>query len=205
MADTDRVGEIEEEEEATPLLQNSNESDLIQQRTRTVTTKVPEAEVHVYRQGKGPIDVIKTGLTGWDQDQLEVREILDKYGFKSLYAFTPDSGRGVPIRFNPRNGRSLITYRDGAIIYVDGEPKWETDLLLGHGSGCPAPLHIVSTMKAIKLMKKGCSEAFMASIVSTEPAEQGIENISVVNEYQDVLREVISGIPTVRRVEFTIE
>ncbi|KAL6527231.1 hypothetical protein OROGR_016321 [Orobanche gracilis] len=122
MADTDRVGEIEEEE-ATPLLQNSNESDLIQKRTRTVTTKVPEAEVHVYRQGKGPIDVIKTGLTGWDQDQLEVREILDKYGFKSLYAFTPDSGRGVPIRLNPRNGRSLITYRDGAIIYVDGEPK----------------------------------------------------------------------------------
>ncbi|KAL6504195.1 hypothetical protein OROGR_026118 [Orobanche gracilis] len=122
MADTDRVREIVEEE-ATPLLQNSNEFDLIQQRTRTVTTKVPEAEVHVYRQGKGPIDVIKTGLTGWDQDQLEVREILDKYGFKSLYAFTPDSGRGVPIRFNLRNGRSLITYRDGAIIYVDGEPK----------------------------------------------------------------------------------
>ncbi|KAI3459975.1 hypothetical protein Pfo_016638 [Paulownia fortunei] len=123
MANSNRVGEIEEEEEATPLLPKSHEPDPSQQRTRTVRTNVPEAEVHVYKQGKGPIDVIKTGLSGWDQDQLEVREILDKYGFKSVYAFTPGSGRGVPIRFNPRNGRSLLTYRDGAVIYVDGEPK----------------------------------------------------------------------------------
>ncbi|CAA0841992.1 Unknown protein [Striga hermonthica] len=122
MANNNRVGEIEEEA-AVPLLQKTSESDPIPPRTRTVTTKVPEAEVHVYKQGKGPIDVIKTGLAGWDQDQLEVREILDKYGFKSIYAFTPGSGRGVPIRFNPRNGRSLLTYRDGAVIYVDGEPK----------------------------------------------------------------------------------
>ncbi|KAL3621461.1 hypothetical protein CASFOL_036373 [Castilleja foliolosa] len=120
MANTNRVGEIEEEE-ATPLLQKSPGP--IHHRTRSVTTKVPEAEVHVYKQGKGPIDVIKTGLTGWDQDQLEVREILDKYGFKSIFAYTPGSGRGVPIRFNPRNGRSMITYRDGAVVYVDGEPK----------------------------------------------------------------------------------
>ncbi|XP_011074119.1 uncharacterized protein LOC105158905 [Sesamum indicum] len=85
--------------------------------------KVPEVEVHVYKQGKGPIDVIKMALGGWDQDQLEVREILEKYGFKSVYALTPGSGRGVPIRFNPRNGRSLLTYRDGAVVYLDGEPK----------------------------------------------------------------------------------
>ncbi|KAL3635621.1 hypothetical protein CASFOL_020168 [Castilleja foliolosa] len=82
----------------------------------------------VYKQGKGPIDVIKTGLTGWDQDQLEVRQILDKYGFKSIFAYTPGSGRGMPIRFNPRNGRSMITYRDGAVVYVDGEPKAQEDL-----------------------------------------------------------------------------
>ncbi|PIN02006.1 hypothetical protein CDL12_25484 [Handroanthus impetiginosus] len=123
MANDNGVGEIQEEEEATPLLPNTSEPEQVQRRTRTVRTKVPEAEVHVYKQGKGPIDVIKTGLGGWDQDQLEVREILDKYGFKSVYAFTPGSGRGVPIRFNPRNGRSLVTYRDGSVIYLDGEPK----------------------------------------------------------------------------------
>ncbi|KAG8369261.1 hypothetical protein BUALT_Bualt15G0133100 [Buddleja alternifolia] len=121
MTNDNRVGEIEEEEEATLLLPKNPEP--VAQQTRSVRTKVPEAEVNVYKQGRGPIDVIKASLGGWDQNQLEVREILDKYGFKSVYAFTPGSGRGVPIRFNPRNGRSLFTYSDGAVIHVDGEPK----------------------------------------------------------------------------------
>lgn len=123
MANSTRVGEIEEAEAAAPLLQKTAEPEPVLKKNRSVRTNVPEAEVHVYRGGKGPIEVIKMGLGGWDQDQLEVREILDKYGFKSVYAFTPGSGRGVPIRFNPRNGRSLLTYRDGALLYIDGEPK----------------------------------------------------------------------------------
>lgn len=124
MADIDRVEEIEEEDQAAPLLQKKSAmSNPTLKKNRSVRTQVPEAEVHVYKQGKGPIDVIKATLGGWDQDQLEVREILDKYGFKSIYAFNPGSGRGVPVRFNPRNGRSLLTYRDGAVIHVDGEPK----------------------------------------------------------------------------------
>ncbi|XP_004290466.1 PREDICTED: uncharacterized protein LOC101304054 [Fragaria vesca subsp. vesca] len=88
-----------------------------------VKTKVPEVEVRLYRQGKGPIDSFKSSLGGWDQNQLEVRDILDKYGLKSLYAFNPQSGRGVPIRFNPRNGRSMLPYRDGSEVHIDGEPK----------------------------------------------------------------------------------
>ncbi|KAK4765620.1 hypothetical protein SAY86_026710 [Trapa natans] len=90
---------------------------------KAVKTKVPEIEIHLYRQGKGPIDVFKACLGGWDQDQLEVRDILEKYGFKSVYAFSLDSGRGVPIRFHPRNGRSLLPYKEGAVIHIDGEPK----------------------------------------------------------------------------------
>ncbi|CAN6442280.1 unnamed protein product [Victoria cruziana] len=96
----------------------------------------PEIEVHLFRSGKGPIDVFKTKLGGWGQDNLEVQDILDKYGFKSVYAFNPSSGRGVPIRFNPKNGRSVLSYRPGAVIYVDGEPqdslmKPITKILLG--------------------------------------------------------------------------
>ncbi|EPS62899.1 hypothetical protein M569_11895, partial [Genlisea aurea] len=89
----------------------------------TVRTKVPEAEVHIYKRGKGPIGVANMALGGWNQDQLEIRDILDKYGFKSVYAFAPGSGRGAPIRFNQRNGRSLLSYRDGSVVYLDGEPK----------------------------------------------------------------------------------
>lgn len=107
-------GEIETVETAAPAPNPAR---------KTVKTKVPEIEIHLYRQGKGPIDVFKSCLGGWDQDQLEVREILEKYGFKSVYAFSPGSGRGAPIRFHPRNGRSLLPYKDGAVIYIDGEPK----------------------------------------------------------------------------------
>ncbi|KAK4354641.1 hypothetical protein RND71_026835 [Anisodus tanguticus] len=110
-------------DEATPLISNlkPNPNPNPPNRTRSVRTNVPEVEVHLYRRGKGSIDVFKAYLSGWDQDQLDVREILDKYGFKSVYAFKPDTGRGVPIRFNPRNGRSIITYRDGSKIYIDGD------------------------------------------------------------------------------------
>ncbi|XP_038720788.1 uncharacterized protein LOC120013147 [Tripterygium wilfordii] len=92
-------------------------------KARSVRTKVPEVEIHLYRQGKGPIDVFKSSLGGWDQNQLEVRDILEKYGFKSVYAFSPGSGRSVPIRFHSKNGRSILGYKDGSVIHVDGEPK----------------------------------------------------------------------------------
>ncbi|MED6165580.1 hypothetical protein PIB30_100934 [Stylosanthes scabra] len=113
------IGEIEEVEATAPAPATTEEVSPKKQ----VQTKVPEVEIHLYRQGKGPIAVFKTNLGGWEQDQLEVRDILEKYGLKSIFAFNPQSGRGVPIRFHPRNGRSILTYRDGASVYVDGEPK----------------------------------------------------------------------------------
>ncbi|XP_027336765.1 uncharacterized protein LOC113850418 [Abrus precatorius] len=111
------VGEIEEMEATGDGTHNPSER-------RHVRTKVPEVEIHLYRQGKGPVTAFKSALGGWEQDQLEVRDILEKHALKSIYAFNPQAGaRGVPVRFNPRNGRSLLTYRDGAVVYVDGEPK----------------------------------------------------------------------------------
>ncbi|KAF5779971.1 hypothetical protein HanXRQr2_Chr11g0466801 [Helianthus annuus] len=108
------------QEESQPLLNSSSES---KPRPKSVRTKVPEVEVHLFRSGEGPIDTFKSPLGGWDQDQLEVRDILEKYGLKSVYAFNTQSGRGVPIRFNPKNGRSILPYKDGSLILIDGEPK----------------------------------------------------------------------------------
>ncbi|PKA57316.1 hypothetical protein AXF42_Ash002620 [Apostasia shenzhenica] len=92
-------------------------------RRRTVRTKVPELEIQLYRCGKGPIATFRSSLGGWDQDRLEVLDILEKYGLKALYAYNPSSGRGVPIRFNSKNGRSMLSYTDGSTIVLDGEPK----------------------------------------------------------------------------------
>ncbi|CAA3025671.1 Hypothetical predicted protein [Olea europaea subsp. europaea] len=55
---TNSIGEIKEE---TPLI-STQTLDPSPLRTRSVSTKVLEAEVHVYRQGKGPIEVFKTDL-----------------------------------------------------------------------------------------------------------------------------------------------
>lgn len=113
------IGEIEELDEGTNSNSHSNNDT-----ARHVRTKVPEVEIQLFRQGKGPVAVFKSALGGWEQDQLEVRDILDKYGFKSIFAFNHQSRvRGVPVRFNPRNGRSILTYRDGALVYLDGEPQ----------------------------------------------------------------------------------
>lgn len=108
--ETDAGADLPRDETAAPVAES-------------VKAKAPEVEVHLFRQGRGPVAVFRSKLGGWDQDRLEVQDILDKYGFKSLFAFNPSSGRGVSIRFSPRNGRSLLPYADGAVIFVDGEPK----------------------------------------------------------------------------------
>lgn len=111
----------QEIEETTPLLNDSQPDGEL--RSKTAAAKVPEVEIHLYKSGKGPIDVFKSNLGGYEQDQLEVRSILEKYGLKSIFAFNVEKGRAVPIRFHPRNGRSVLPYRDGAVIYIDGEPQ----------------------------------------------------------------------------------
>nr|GMD88746.1 Fluoroacetate dehalogenase [Ipomoea batatas] len=133
------MGEIEETStannaiESAPLTPSRVSSP--HKKNLSVRTKVPEVEVHLYRRGNGPIDVFISSLGGWDQNQLEVNGILDKYGFKSLYAFNPGTGRGRQIRY-ARNGRSVSTYTNGSVVYVDGEPKdssiqYITKLLVG--------------------------------------------------------------------------
>lgn len=121
MTEKQRDPPQQEIEETTPLLDDSQRDGEL--RSRTAAAKVPEVEIHLYKCGKGPIDVFKSNLGGYEQDQLEVRSILDKYGLKSIFAFNVEKGRAVPIRFHPRNGRSVLPYRDGAVIYIDGEPQ----------------------------------------------------------------------------------
>lgn len=129
MSTRNTAGEIEEStspttgndnsDESTPLLSSQNTDS----KTLSSSSKVPEVEINLFRRGRGPIAVFKSRLGGYEQDQIEVREILEKFNFKSLYAFNSVSGRGAPIRFYPRNGLSMVPYTDGSVISVDGEPK----------------------------------------------------------------------------------
>jgi hypothetical protein len=84
----------------------------------------PELEVQLFLRGRGPVAVFRSPLGGYTQDQLEVGDILEKHGLKCVFAFDPASrARGVAIRFNPRNGRSLLPYAANSTIFLDGEPK----------------------------------------------------------------------------------
>lgn len=116
---TSPTTENENSDESTPLLSSQNTDSM----PRSAQKEVPEVEINLFRQGRGPIAVFKSRLGGYEEDQLEVREILEKYNFKSVYAFNSVHGRGAPIRFYPRSGLSMIPYNDGAVIAVDGEPK----------------------------------------------------------------------------------
>ncbi|GJZ47188.1 leucine-rich repeat-containing protein [Tanacetum coccineum] len=125
--------EITEAEETQPLIsQKQQQEQSSSPTTKRVTTKVPEITIHLYKSGKGPIDIFTSSLGGWERDQLEVGDILEKYGLKSLYAFNKsEKTRGVPIRFNPKNGRSVLTYKDGSIVSLDGDPKERDQLKVG--------------------------------------------------------------------------
>ncbi|KAK7343777.1 hypothetical protein VNO77_12806 [Canavalia gladiata] len=107
---------MEEEEEKTALL-----SEIVEEEEEEEAVK--EVEIHLFWQGEGPIAIFKSKLGGYEHNQLEVRHILHSHSLKSIFAFNPQSGRGVPIRSNPKTGRSYLTYRNGAVINVDGEPK----------------------------------------------------------------------------------
>ncbi|CAL4961715.1 unnamed protein product [Urochloa decumbens] len=92
-------------------------------RSGASAASAPEVEVQLFRRGR-PVAVFRSPLGGYTLDQLEVGDILEQHGLKSVFAFDPATRkRGVAIRFHPRNGRSLLTYAPGSTIFLDGEPK----------------------------------------------------------------------------------
>ena len=63
---------------------------------------------------------------------------------------------------------------------------------------------LISAIKACKMIKKGC-EAYLAHVIDTRKTEAKLENIPVVNEFQDVFPVELPGLPPDRDVEFTIK
>ncbi|KAI8567748.1 hypothetical protein RHMOL_Rhmol02G0145700 [Rhododendron molle] len=63
-----------------------NEYSLLLPTTSSRQTKAPEVEVYLHRRGKDPIDMFKSGLGGWYQNQIEIGGILNKYGFNFAFA-----------------------------------------------------------------------------------------------------------------------
>ena len=72
----------------------------------------------------------------------------------------------------------------------------------GQREANPCPL--ISTMKVSKLLSQGCI-GYWCYAVSTPIKEEGVENIPVVCEFEDVFPEELPELPPQREIDFGIE
>ncbi|XP_024518105.1 uncharacterized protein LOC112341732 [Selaginella moellendorffii] len=88
-------------------------------------SRQPLVEVELFIDGKGPEHVFKAPLGGWDQNRLDLEQIMIDYKLRAIYAYSLSSGRGQRLRYNPRNGLSMLPYsgKSDSIIRLDGDPK----------------------------------------------------------------------------------
>ncbi|KAA3474149.1 Gag-Pol polyprotein [Gossypium australe] len=68
-------------------------------------------------------------------------------------------------------------------------------------NGLPA---VVSSMKALNYVNKGC-KAYFAHVIDTKVIEKKVESVPIVCEFPDVFPEEQPGLPPMREVEFGID
>nr|GEV60052.1 putative reverse transcriptase domain, aspartic peptidase domain protein [Tanacetum cinerariifolium] len=73
-----------------------------------------------------------------------------------------------------------------------------------HGSLPGKSMHIISALQARTLLSHDC-EGFLATIHDTTSDVPSIHDQSIVSEFPDVFPDELPGIPSVRKVEFSIE
>ncbi|XP_074323493.1 uncharacterized protein LOC141660407 [Apium graveolens] len=62
----------------------------------------------------------------------------------------------------------------------------------------------LSILKAKKLLRQGC-EAYLAYIVDTEKETPNLDEIPIVREFSDVFPDELAGLPSDRKIEFSID
>ena len=79
----------------------------------------------------------------------------------------------------------------------------QTEVIV-QGIGSSVMSHVISTMQARTIMKKGC-ETFLALILDSKRGQVDVEKIPIEREFPDVFPEELPGIPLEREVDLTIE
>ncbi|KAG8503488.1 hypothetical protein CXB51_001461 [Gossypium anomalum] len=65
-------------------------------------------------------------------------------------------------------------------------------------------LAVISSMKALSTMRKGC-EAYFAYVIDSRVSEKKVESVPIVCEFPKVIPEELTGLPPIREVIFGIE
>ncbi|KAA0067055.1 reverse transcriptase [Cucumis melo var. makuwa] len=76
--------------------------------------------------------------------------------------------------------------------------------IIFHGDRKILPTYVISTLKASKLLRKGCT-AYLANVMDTQISKLKLEDIPVVREFPDVFPEELSGVSPDREIEFSID
>ena len=79
----------------------------------------------------------------------------------------------------------------------------QTEVII-QGIGSSVMSHVISTMQARRIMKKGC-ETFLALILNSKRGQVDVEKIPVVREFPNVFPEELPGILLEREVDLAIE
>ncbi|KAL8124285.1 hypothetical protein AgCh_012076 [Apium graveolens] len=96
--------------------------------------------------------------------------------------------------------RATIDCQGKRVIFGDADkPEF-----VYHGSQPKEEVKLISTLKASKLLSKGC-DGYLAFVKDTSKNEPHIEDYPVVREYEDVFPDELPGLPPHREVEFTIK
>ena len=64
---------------------------------------------------------------------------------------------------------------------------------------------VISTMEARHFLRKGCEAFFFSLILDSKREQVNFENIPVIREFLNVFPEELSGVPTKREVDLSIE
>ena len=79
-----------------------------------------------------------------------------------------------------------------------------TDPLAWEGDYISTPIHIISFLRAKRMVSKGCF-AFLAHLRNDTSQVPSIESVSVVREFRDVFHANIPGMPPDRDIDFCID
>ncbi|XP_011624164.1 uncharacterized protein LOC105420785 [Amborella trichopoda] len=95
---------------------------------------------------------------------------------------------------------ATMNYFDKIITFGrPGQPK-----LYFKGIKNVAPLHIISALRASRLLAKRCI-GYLAYVVENQGVQSKLEEIPMVREYPEVFLEELTSLPPVMKIEFELE
>ena len=103
-----------------------------------------------------------------------------------------------------------MTWLSPNFAILDCNAKTETlakhgrDPLVWEGDYISTPVHIISFLRAKRMVSKGCL-AFLAHLRDDTPQVPSIESVSIVREFLDVFPADLPGMPPDRDIDFCID